>query len=78
MGVVIGAALGGILSVVLALLLGFKYLKLGGFCAAYLKKVQVVSKSSCSSSGLGLLSSPRVEHWHNAHISYNSPLMLRC
>ena len=42
MGVVIGAALGGIVSVGLALLLGFKYLKLGWCCAAYLKKVQVV------------------------------------
>jgi hypothetical protein len=56
MGVVIGAAFGGILSVVLALLLGFKYLKLGGCCAAYLKKVQVVSKCLCSSLGLDLLS----------------------
>ena len=44
MGVVIGAALGGILSVVLALLLGFKYLKLGGCFATYFKKVQVVSE----------------------------------
>ena len=45
MGVVIGAALGGILLVVLAVWL---------FRRAYFKKVQVVSKCLCSSLGIGL------------------------
>ena len=51
MGVVIAAALGGILSVVLVLVgyIGSKYLKHRGSFAAYLQNVQVVSKCLSSS-----------------------------